>query len=104
MSSSPKTYSKKNGLSRMELSSRMDGCTYVPKNTNLKQPIISQHHDSLPAGHPGCFKMLELVKQKYWWLGMCKFVFDYVDGCKDSASDSCQNPIVNSWIKIGRAS
>src|SRR5713101_3260412 len=25
--------------------------------------------------------MLEMVKQQYWWPGMRKFVFDYVDGC-----------------------
>src|SRR5229473_5659485 len=22
-----------------------------------------------------------MVKQQYWWPKMCKFVFDYVDGC-----------------------
>jgi len=22
-----------------------------------------------------------MVKQQYWWPGMCKFIFDYVDGC-----------------------
>src|SRR5713226_408818 len=25
--------------------------------------------------------MLEMVKQQYWWPGMQKFAFDYVDGC-----------------------
>ena len=29
--------------------------------------------------------MLELVLCNYWWTGVTKFVFDYVDGC-----DKCQ--------------
>src|SRR5713226_4153273 len=58
-----------------------EGHIYVPKANNLKRSIISQHHDTLPVGHPGRFKMLEMVKQQYWWPKMRKFVFDYVDGC-----------------------
>ena len=30
--------------------------------------------------------MLELVTRNYWWPGVTKFVFDYVDGC-----DPCQH-------------
>src|SRR5713101_3436541 len=38
------------------------GHIYVPKDNDLKQSIVSQHHNSIPAGHPGCFKTLEMVK------------------------------------------
>src|SRR5712692_6570264 len=58
-----------------------EGHIYVPKDNDLKRSIISQHHDMLPAGHPGQFKTLEMVKQQYWWPGMQRFTFDYVDGC-----------------------
>jgi len=30
-------------------------------------------------------KPLEMVTRNYWWPGLTKFVFDYVDGC-----DKCQ--------------
>src|SRR5712692_3120362 len=42
---------------------------------------MCQHHNPLPAGHPGQFKMLEMVRQQYWWPRMQKFIFNYVDGC-----------------------
>src|SRR5713226_9294808 len=58
-----------------------EGRIYVPKDDDLKWSIISQHHDTLPAGHPGRFKTLEMVKQQYWWPKMQKFIFDYMDGC-----------------------
>jgi hypothetical protein len=33
------------------------------------------------AGHPGRFKMEELVKQDYWWPGLGYYVHKYVEGC-----------------------
>ena len=61
------------------------GEVYVPKNIQLRHEIVKLHHDTPIAGHPGRWKMLELVSRNYWWPGVTKFVFDYVDGC-----DKCQ--------------
>jgi hypothetical protein len=37
------------------------GKIYVPKDRDLHRRIVEQHHDSQVAGHPGRWKMLELV-------------------------------------------
>lgn len=35
--------------------------------------------------NPGRWKTLEMISRNYWWPGITKFVFRYVDGC-----DTCQ--------------
>ena len=37
------------------------GKIYVPPDPELRRRIVSQHHDTKVAGHPGCWKILELV-------------------------------------------
>ena len=36
---------------------------YVPDNLDLRQSIIAETHESPVAGHPGCVKMLQLLKE-----------------------------------------
>jgi hypothetical protein len=43
------------------------GKIVVPQNKDLHRQIMEQHHDTQVAGHTGCFKMLELIFQNYWW-------------------------------------
>ena len=57
----------------------------MPKDVQLRREVVKMHHDTPIAGHPGRWKTLELVTRNYWWPGITKFVFDYVDGC-----DPCQ--------------
>ena len=40
---------------------------YVLWNPNLCRQIIALCHDTPITGHPGCWKILELVSQNYWW-------------------------------------
>jgi len=61
------------------------GKVYVPKDVQLRCEIVQLHHDTPVAGHPGRWKTLEMVTWNYWWPGLTKFVFDYVDRC-----DKCQ--------------
>jgi len=56
------------------------GKVYIPKNIQLRHEIIQLHHDTPVAGHLGQWKTLEMVTQNYWWPGITKLVFDYVDG------------------------
>src|SRR6202023_693680 len=67
-----------------------DRC-YIPPTFSLRQEIVRRHHDSLPAGHPGQFKTLELIRRNYWWPGFSVFVRNYVDGCA-----VCQQMKVNT--------
>jgi len=61
------------------------GQIYVPKDPSLRKQVVSQCHNTLPAGHPGQRGTLELVSRLYWWPGMTVFVNKYVAGC-----DACQ--------------
>ena len=47
----------------------------------VKRAIVSKAHDTPTAGHPGRDEMLQRVQQNYWWIGMKKWVNDYVKGC-----------------------
>ena len=67
-----------------------DKC-YVPPNNELRKNIAQRYHDSLPSGHPGHQKTLELVKRHYWWPGMYVFIKNYVAGCA-----LCQQMKVNT--------
>jgi len=51
---------------------------YIPNNKKLKEKILQENHDSVDVGHPGQQRMLELIKQNYWWLGLKKDIKKYV--------------------------
>jgi len=57
------------------------GCIYVPNTSDLRQRIVSLCHDTKVAGHPGCFKTLELISRNYWWPNMSRYVGMYVSHC-----------------------
>ena len=73
------------------------GKVYVPKDVQLRREVVKMHHDTPIAGHPGRWKTLELVTRNYWWPGVTKFVFDYVDGC-----DPCQRYKNNPQSPAGK--
>jgi hypothetical protein len=52
-------------------------CIYVPNDPELRRHIASQHHDTKVAGHPGCWKTLELISRSYWWPQMSRYVGQY---------------------------
>src|SRR6201986_4757735 len=61
------------------------GLIAVPDEPEIKRLILALYHDSIPAGHPGRAKTLELVMRNFWWPRQSEFVYRYVDGC-----DLCQ--------------
>ena len=42
---------------------------------------MSNTHNTPTTGHPGRDETLRKVQQNYWWIGMKKWVEDYVKGC-----------------------
>ena len=58
-----------------------DGRLYVPDDLTLRRKIVSDHHDSPLAGHPGIQATTRSVRLSYWWPGLTSFVRNYVDGC-----------------------
>jgi len=57
------------------------GKIYVPQNADLRRRVVSLCHDTKVAGHPGCWKTLELVSKNYWWLQMSRYIGQYVSTC-----------------------
>jgi len=60
---------------------RFRGKIYVPWNSDLQRWIVSLCHDTKVAGHPGCWKTLELVSRSYWWPQMSRYIRQYVSTC-----------------------
>ena len=71
------------------------GKIYVPTNIELQKEIITSFHDSPLAGHPGFFKMLQLIKEHYWWPGLTVFLKKYIDGCT-----TCQQMKPNTHLTV----
>jgi len=45
---------------------RFRGKIYVLWNPDLRRRVVSLCHNMKVAGHPECWKMLELVSRNYW--------------------------------------
>ena len=56
------------------------GKVYIP-GAELCRWILTLCHDSKLAGHPGKWKMLELVSRNYWWPQISRYVGGYVSTC-----------------------
>jgi hypothetical protein len=54
---------------------------YVPDDLDLRQSIIAETHESPVAGHPGCFKTLQLLKERFYWPCMATMTANFVEGC-----------------------
>jgi len=59
----------------------MKGRIYIPNNKKLKEKILQENYDSVDVGHPGQQRMLELIKQNYWWPGLKEDIKKYVQEC-----------------------
>jgi len=57
------------------------GKIYVPQNADLRRRVVSLCHDTKVAGHPGRWKILELVSRDYWWPQMSRYIGQYVSTC-----------------------
>jgi len=57
------------------------GKIYVPQSPDLHRQIVALCHDTHIAGHPGCWKTLELVSRNYWWPQMSRYIGQYVSTC-----------------------
>src|SRR5258707_1415600 len=65
------------------------GRVYIPDNPQLCHNLVHVHHSAVVVGHPGHWKMLELVSQNYWWPGLSRYITKFITGC-----DTC------NWTKI----
>jgi len=57
------------------------GKIYVSQNVDLQRQVVSLCYKTKVAGHPGCWKTLELVSRDYWWPQMSRYIRQYVSIC-----------------------
>jgi hypothetical protein len=57
------------------------GLICVPNNDDIKRTILEECHDLPAAGHFGVAKTYDLVSRNYHWIGLRKYVKDYISGC-----------------------
>ncbi|QRV77936.1 Retrotransposable element Tf2 protein [Ceratobasidium sp. AG-Ba] len=66
---------------------------YVPNDKSIRKDILTSRHDNMAAGHPGQFRTLELVNQKYYWKSLKKSVNDYVSNCESCIRNKHSNQL-----------
>ena len=59
----------------------IEGRIYIPNNKKTREKILKESHDSVDVRYPEQQRMLELIKQNYWWLGLKEDVRKYVQEC-----------------------
>ena len=64
---------------------------YIPDDLDLRQSIIAKTHESPVAGHPGRFKTLQLLKERFYWPRMATMTANFVEGCA-----TCQQMKLNT--------
>ena len=75
----------------------MEGRIYMANNKKLREEILKEHHNPADIGHPGQYRMLELLKRTYWWPGLKKDIKKYMQGCL-----KCQQNKVQHQRKVGK--
>lgn len=59
----------------------MNGRLCVPNDKALKDQILEEAHSTMYSIHPGRDKMLEDLKQHFWWVNMKRDVGDFIARC-----------------------
>ncbi|KAJ0394727.1 hypothetical protein ATCC90586_002200 [Pythium insidiosum] len=54
----------------------------VPCDTDLRNLVLFEHHDTVAHGHPGSTKTLAAVQRRFFWPHMAKTVAKYVRTCE----------------------
>ncbi|KAK1613818.1 hypothetical protein QYE76_019335, partial [Lolium multiflorum] len=62
-----------------------NGRLCVPSDSELKQVILKEAHDTLYSIHPGGTKMYQDLKEQFWWHRMKREIGSYIAKC-----DICQ--------------
>ena len=53
----------------------------IPKDKEIRTQILREGHDSKYAIHPGCTKMYQDLKDRFWWKDMRTNIAEYVAKC-----------------------
>ena len=59
----------------------LNGLIYVPDSVDLHLKVLRQKHDHLLSGHLSQTKTVGLICHEFDWLGLCRYVRDYIKSC-----------------------
>ena len=68
----------------------------IPANVELREKILSEHHDTPYSGHLGGAKLYAAVARTCWWPGLQKDIEHFVASC-----DECQRNKVDNKSPAG---
>ena len=54
----------------------------IPAHEELRRKVMFSEHDDPSRGHPGVFKTIKFLQQKYYWPGMINDIRKYVATCE----------------------
>ena len=60
---------------------RMNGRSCIPDNTELKEEILKEGNQGIFHLHPGRDKIIEELRELFWWKGLRKDVAEFVSRC-----------------------
>ena len=60
---------------------KFKGRLYVPDDGSIKEQILTKVHNTPHSVHLGTTKMYNDLKILYWWHGMKKGIFKFVERC-----------------------
>jgi hypothetical protein len=66
---------------------------YVPAAADLRELIISEHHDIGIAGHLGVNRTLSFLRRQYYWPGMKQMVRDCIRSCEYCQRNKSSNTL-----------
>ena len=69
----------------------MERRMYIPNNKKLKEKILQENHNSVDVEHLRQQRMLELIKQNYWWPGLKEDIKKYIQGCLKCQQNKVQH-------------
>ena len=59
----------------------MNGRIYILNNQKIRKRILQENHELVDVGYPGQQRIIELIKQNYWWSGIKTDIKKYVQEC-----------------------
>lgn len=81
----------KNYIVRDGLLYNTAGQIYIPNNEQIKQIILSEHHDNSISGHMGVSKTYEVITRLFYWNGMYDEIKRYVLTCLQCQQNKSRN-------------
>jgi len=75
---------------------KMRGRVYIPNSGELRKSVLQEMHNVPYAGHPEYQKTMIAVRKEYFWLGMKKYVAEYIAKCVE-----CERVMVEHRHPIG---